>query len=193
MGYGDFKLFAALGAWLGWSSCPWSSCSSAATGAVLGILMIVLRGRDRRAHALRSLSRGRRLARDAVRRRDGRRLSADLGTQALSLAWRRRLRSGSPAASPAAKARLRSDSRNSASRSSMRTRRRARVVAPGTPGLAADRRADSAHDVLARDGELDRRALRELIFAIPGARRDLEEILHPLIRARNGAARARRP
>ena len=33
------------------------------------------------------------------------------------------------------------------------------------------------------DGELDRRALRERIFADPHARRDLEAILHPLIRA----------
>jgi len=49
MGYGDFKLFAALGAWLGWKVLPLVLVLSAATGAVLGILMIVLRGRDRRA------------------------------------------------------------------------------------------------------------------------------------------------
>jgi leader peptidase (prepilin peptidase) / N-methyltransferase len=49
MGYGDFKLFAALGAWLGWKVLPMVIVLSAATGAVLGILMIVLRGRDRRA------------------------------------------------------------------------------------------------------------------------------------------------
>jgi leader peptidase (prepilin peptidase)/N-methyltransferase len=49
MGYGDFKLFAALGAWLGWKVLPMIIVLSAATGAVLGILMIVLRGRDRRA------------------------------------------------------------------------------------------------------------------------------------------------
>jgi leader peptidase (prepilin peptidase)/N-methyltransferase len=47
MGYGDFKLFAALGAWLGWKLLPLVLILSAATGAVLGILMIVLRGRDR--------------------------------------------------------------------------------------------------------------------------------------------------
>jgi leader peptidase (prepilin peptidase)/N-methyltransferase len=47
MGYGDFKLFAALGAWLGWKLLPLVIILSAATGAVLGILMIVLRGRDR--------------------------------------------------------------------------------------------------------------------------------------------------
>jgi leader peptidase (prepilin peptidase)/N-methyltransferase len=49
MGYGDFKLFAALGAWLGWQSLLLIIMLSAATGAVLGILMILLRGRDRAA------------------------------------------------------------------------------------------------------------------------------------------------
>jgi leader peptidase (prepilin peptidase)/N-methyltransferase len=49
MGYGDFKLFAALGAWLGWKLLPLVIVLSAASGAVLGILMIVLRGRDRSA------------------------------------------------------------------------------------------------------------------------------------------------
>jgi leader peptidase (prepilin peptidase) / N-methyltransferase len=48
MGYGDFKLFAALGAWLGWKVLPLVIVLSAATGAVLGILMIALQGRDRR-------------------------------------------------------------------------------------------------------------------------------------------------
>jgi leader peptidase (prepilin peptidase) / N-methyltransferase len=49
MGYGDFKLFAALGAWMGWKMLPLIILLSAATGAFLGILMIVLRGRDRAA------------------------------------------------------------------------------------------------------------------------------------------------
>jgi leader peptidase (prepilin peptidase) / N-methyltransferase len=49
MGYGDFKLFAALGAWLGWKLLPLVILLAAGTGAVLGILMIVLRGRDRAA------------------------------------------------------------------------------------------------------------------------------------------------
>jgi leader peptidase (prepilin peptidase)/N-methyltransferase len=49
MGYGDFKLFAALGAWLGWKLLPLIILLSAATGAVLGIAMIVLRGRDKAA------------------------------------------------------------------------------------------------------------------------------------------------
>lgn len=49
MGYGDFKLLGALGAWLGWKLLPVIILLSAATGAVLGVLMIVMRGRDRAA------------------------------------------------------------------------------------------------------------------------------------------------
>lgn len=56
------------------------------------------------------------------------------------------------------------------------------VVAPGTAGLAEVLKR-FGHGVAAENGELDRRALRELIFREPGSRRDLEAILHPLIRA----------
>ncbi len=67
MGYGDFKLFAALGAWLGWKLLPLVILLSAATGAVLGISMIVAaRPRSRRPDAVRALSGGGRLARHAV-------------------------------------------------------------------------------------------------------------------------------
>ncbi|MCU7929238.1 MAG: A24 family peptidase [Candidatus Thiodiazotropha sp. (ex Codakia rugifera)] len=47
MGYGDFKLLAMLGAWLGWQYLPQIIMLSALVGAVVGILLIVLRGRDR--------------------------------------------------------------------------------------------------------------------------------------------------
>ncbi len=47
MGYGDFKLFAALGAWLGWKLLPLIILLSAGTGAVLGVSMILVRGRDK--------------------------------------------------------------------------------------------------------------------------------------------------
>jgi leader peptidase (prepilin peptidase)/N-methyltransferase len=47
MGYGDFKLLAALGAWLGWQMLPVIILLSSVVGAVIGILMIVMRGRDR--------------------------------------------------------------------------------------------------------------------------------------------------
>ena len=56
------------------------------------------------------------------------------------------------------------------------------VVDPGQPGLAEVLRRFGA-GVLAPNGGLDRRALRELIFSDSSKRRDLERILHPLIRA----------
>ena len=57
------------------------------------------------------------------------------------------------------------------------------VVAPGQPGLEAVRR-EFGEGVIRASGELDRRALREVVFADPVARRQLESLLHPLIRAR---------
>lgn len=56
------------------------------------------------------------------------------------------------------------------------------VVARGQPGLAAVIARFGA-GVLTQEDELDRRALRELIFQSPEKRQDLEAILHPLIRA----------
>ena len=47
MGYGDFKLLAALGAWLGWQMLPLIIMLSAFVGAAVGIGLVVLRGRDR--------------------------------------------------------------------------------------------------------------------------------------------------
>ena len=47
MGYGDFKLLAALGAWLGWSMLPQIVLVSSVLGAAGGILTIVLKGRDK--------------------------------------------------------------------------------------------------------------------------------------------------
>jgi dephospho-CoA kinase len=56
------------------------------------------------------------------------------------------------------------------------------VVAPGQPGLAAVRDA-FGRGVLRASGEIDRAALRSLVFADPAKRRRLESLLHPLIRA----------
>jgi dephospho-CoA kinase len=56
------------------------------------------------------------------------------------------------------------------------------VVAPGTPGLAKVIE-QFGPGVVAENGELDRRALRQLVFSDPSSRQDLEAILHPLIRA----------
>jgi leader peptidase (prepilin peptidase) / N-methyltransferase len=47
MGYGDFKLLAALGAWMGWQALPVVVILSSAVGALVGIGLIVLRGQDR--------------------------------------------------------------------------------------------------------------------------------------------------
>jgi leader peptidase (prepilin peptidase)/N-methyltransferase len=47
MGYGDFKLLAALGAWLGWQQLPMIILMSAVVGAAINIVMIVARGKDR--------------------------------------------------------------------------------------------------------------------------------------------------
>lgn len=57
------------------------------------------------------------------------------------------------------------------------------VVAAGEPGLASVVEAFGP-EVLLRSGELDRAALRRLVFADDAKRRRLETILHPLIRAR---------
>ena len=46
MGYGDFKLLAALGAWLGWQMLPLIVLRSSVVGAVIGIVLIVVKGRD---------------------------------------------------------------------------------------------------------------------------------------------------
>ncbi len=47
MGYGDFKLLAALGAWMGWQMLPQIILLSSLVGAAIGISMIVIRGRDK--------------------------------------------------------------------------------------------------------------------------------------------------
>jgi leader peptidase (prepilin peptidase)/N-methyltransferase len=48
MGFGDFKLLAALGAWLGWQTLPMIILLSSFVGAVLGLLLMWLqkRGKD---------------------------------------------------------------------------------------------------------------------------------------------------
>jgi leader peptidase (prepilin peptidase)/N-methyltransferase len=47
MGYGDFKLLAMLGAWLGWKMIPLIILLSSLVGAVIGLAMIMIMGRDR--------------------------------------------------------------------------------------------------------------------------------------------------
>lgn len=47
MGFGDFKLLAMLGAWMGWQLLPVIVLLSSLVGAVIGISLILIRGRDR--------------------------------------------------------------------------------------------------------------------------------------------------
>ena len=47
MGYGDFKLLAALGAWLGWTMLPTIILLSSVVGAVVGICLMVFAKRGR--------------------------------------------------------------------------------------------------------------------------------------------------
>jgi len=46
MGFGDFKLLAAIGAWLGWQMLPVVILFSSVVGAVIGITLILFKGRD---------------------------------------------------------------------------------------------------------------------------------------------------
>lgn len=47
MGFGDFKLLAALGAWMGWQMLPLIIILSSFVGAVIGIAGIIILGRDK--------------------------------------------------------------------------------------------------------------------------------------------------
>ena len=49
MGYGDFKLLALLGAWLGWQSIPLIILLSSITASIIGLAMIIFKGRDKAA------------------------------------------------------------------------------------------------------------------------------------------------
>jgi dephospho-CoA kinase len=55
-----------------------------------------------------------------------------------------------------------------------------RVVAPGSPALAAIARRFGP-GVMTADGTLDRAALARIVFADPGSRRELEALTHPAI------------
>jgi dephospho-CoA kinase len=66
------------------------------------------------------------------------------------------------------------------------------VVAPGTPGLDAVV-AEFGPGVVGADGALDRAALAGIVFSDSGARRRLEGITHPLVRAEFDRRRAAAP
>jgi len=47
MGYGDFKLLALFGAWFGWQFLPMIILLSSITASLIGIAMIIFKGRDK--------------------------------------------------------------------------------------------------------------------------------------------------
>jgi len=44
MGYGDFKIFAAIGAWGGWQILPFTIFVASTLGAIIGVIMISIQG-----------------------------------------------------------------------------------------------------------------------------------------------------
>ena len=47
MGYGDFKLLAAIGAWVGWQHLPIVVLLSSFVGAVVGVTLLTIQGKDK--------------------------------------------------------------------------------------------------------------------------------------------------
>jgi leader peptidase (prepilin peptidase)/N-methyltransferase len=47
MGYGDFKLLALLGAWLGWQALPLIILLSSLLGSIIGLALIVFKGKNK--------------------------------------------------------------------------------------------------------------------------------------------------
>jgi leader peptidase (prepilin peptidase)/N-methyltransferase len=47
MGYGDFKLLAAIGAWVGWQHLPVVVLLSSFVGAIVGITLLSIQGKDK--------------------------------------------------------------------------------------------------------------------------------------------------
>ena len=47
MGYGDFKLLAAIGAWVGWQHLPVVILLSSFVGAIVGITLLTVQGKDK--------------------------------------------------------------------------------------------------------------------------------------------------
>jgi dephospho-CoA kinase len=189
MGYGDFKLLAALGAWLGWAMLPTIIILSSVVGAVVGISLIVFakRGRDNpipfgpylAAAGMIALLYGPPLTRYAqgmllewIMRRDTAMLRYSVGLTG-------GIGCGKTTVADLFAAR---------GASLVDTDQIAHsLTAPhgaAMPALVEEFGPEFATP----DGALDRARMRALVFADPGARTRLEAILHPRIREATAAA-----
>ncbi len=189
MGYGDFKLLAAIGAWLGWKMLLPTILFSAAVGAVSGI-RILLDAEERALHPdlVRPIPRGGRLADADVGPRGRGRLPGALRPPAMNPGARKRstrrrlLRvglTGGIASGKTTVSRLFEALGVPVIDTDVLARE---VVAPGQP-LLVQISERFGKQVIAADGSLDRAALRAIVFADPAARTDLEQLTHPAIRA----------
>ncbi len=174
MGYGDFKLLAALGAWLGWQLLPLIVLMSSIVGAVIGITLVVFKGRD---HNI-PLAFGPYLAiAGAIALFFGPNADADLlsGMNApLVIGLTGGIGSGKSEVTRAFAARGVEFADADLAAHALTAR-----GAPGFAGVVAEfgpQTVDAA-------GELDRTWLRRRVFADADARARLEAILHPLIHA----------
>ena len=179
MGYGDFKLFAALGAWLGWGMLLPIIVFASGVGAIFGVVIMIRqrKGRDTQLAFGPFLAIAGWLALVA---------GHDIVTRYLSffgpaLYMNRRFRIGLTGGIACGKSTV-ANLFVALGVTLVDTDLLAReVVAPGSP-LLGEIAGHFGAQVLQKDGSLDRAALRERVFANPAERQWLEQLTHPAIR-----------
>ena len=175
MGYGDFKLLAALGAWLGWQAILPIVLAASVIGAVVGLVMKFSGAlREGPLRALRPLSRRRRAGRPADR------AVADPGVHGLGLSPVRRIGlTGGIGSGKSTVAALLVE----CGAGLVDTDAIARALtAPGGAALAA-LSAAFGPELIGPDGALDRDRMRALAFGDAATKLRLEAVLHPMIGA----------
>ena len=176
MGYGDFKLFAAIGAWLGWQMLPLVLLLAAVVCAAVGISLLAVAARRGAAIPFGPYSRAR-LDRTDVGAGDQGPLPRVRGPRLNAM-----LRIGLTGGIASGKTTVASlfAARGAVVLDTDQIARE--VVLPGKPSLAALVQALGS-GILDRDGRLDRAALRRRLFADEATRRKVEAVLHPEILA----------